>query len=169
MPNVSCKICGKDFYVKPNHIKLGWGKYCSIDCRTKSQLKGQTVSCNYCGNSTYKSPHSLLHSKSKKYFCDKKCQTNWRNKQYLEENSKNWKNGIRAYRNILKRDVRVPKCVFCGIEREILLVVHHLDKNRKNNKISNLIWLCHNCHFLVHHDIDTSKKLILTLKVNKTC
>jgi predicted HNH restriction endonuclease len=26
-----------------------------------------------------------------------------------------------------------------------------VDKNRKNNKIKNLIWLCRNCHFLIHN------------------
>ncbi|MBI4281264.1 HNH endonuclease [Candidatus Uhrbacteria bacterium] len=31
-----------------------------------------------------------------------------------------------------------------------VLLVHHIDENRKNNVLSNLVWLCRNCHFLVH-------------------
>lgn len=132
-------------------------------------MKGVTVRCDYCGKSTYKAPHSLLHSISKKYFCDKRCQTNWRNKQYTGKKNKNWKNGIRVYRDILKRANIAPKCVLCGIDYEMLLVVHHLDKNRKNNDISNLIWLCPNCHYLVRHDDQYHNKLPTSLKCDQTC
>jgi predicted HNH restriction endonuclease len=31
-----------------------------------------------------------------------------------------------------------------------VLAVHHVDQNRTNNKVTNLAWLCHNCHHLVH-------------------
>jgi hypothetical protein len=27
-----------------------------------------------------------------------------------------------------------------------------VDGNRKNSEVRNLEWLCHNCHYLVHHD-----------------
>jgi len=39
------------------------------------------------------------------------------------------------------------------------LIVHHIDKNRNNNGIENLIWLCQNCHYLVHHYTDDRKRL----------
>lgn len=46
----------------------------------------------------------------------------------------------------------IPKiCRLCKTKDIRVLAVHHIDKNRKNNKISNLAWLCHNCHLLVHH------------------
>lgn len=159
MTKVICHICKKEFKVKPNQVRRGWGKYCSVICRNESQRIGQNVNCSFCAKKIYKSPHSLLHSKSKLYFCDKHCQTRWRNREYVEEKSINWKNGIRTYRNILKRNKKTPKCLNCGISNEILLVVHHLDKNRQNNKVSNLIWLCHNCHYQVHHDKIAENKL----------
>jgi len=28
----NCLTCGKEFITKPNHIKKGWGKYCSKKC-----------------------------------------------------------------------------------------------------------------------------------------
>lgn len=30
--NCKCLICGKEFHVKPSHIKTGEGKYCSYSC-----------------------------------------------------------------------------------------------------------------------------------------
>lgn len=152
MPVTFCIICQKEFYAKLNHQKRGWGKYCSVQCRNRSLMKGEYVICGSCGKSIYKSPKSLLHSKSKNYFCNKKCQTTWRNKRFVGENSKNWINGIRAYRNIIKRTNLTEECFLCGISLKIVLVVHHVDKNRKNNNAANLVWLCRNCHHLVHND-----------------
>lgn len=43
------------------------------------------------------------------------------------------------------------KCCECGFDKEEVLQVHHIDKNRQNNDLSNLIVLCANCHLLKHH------------------
>lgn len=42
------------------------------------------------------------------------------------------------------------KCCKCGYSNIDALEVHHIDKNRKNNEISNLEILCANCHVLTH-------------------
>jgi 5-methylcytosine-specific restriction endonuclease McrA len=39
----------------------------------------------------------------------------------------------------------------CGEGDIRMLAVHHIDQDRKNYKVENLVWLCHNCHHLVHH------------------
>lgn len=150
--NSKCLICGKDFYSKPSHKKLGWGKYCSRTCTNKSQLKGKYFKCSICGKSVYKSPKEQKHSVSGKFFCSKSCQTLWRNSYFIEERSVNWKNGEKSYRNILKRSKNKPICILCGINNEVVLAAHHKDHNRLNNSLENLVWLCLNCHFLVHHD-----------------
>lgn len=161
MPQVNCRICKKEFYIKPSHLKYGWGKYCSRSCVFKSQLKGKWVECHICGKKIYRAPKSLIHSQSGNFFCNKSCQTIWRNQVYVEENSANWKNGEKAYRNILKRSNKKQICVLCRIADERVLVVHHIDHNRTNNKLGNLIWLCLNCHHLVHHDMNLEKLLLL--------
>lgn len=159
MPIVKCKTCNKDFYVKPSHQKIGWGKYCSIICRSKSQMKGKKFSCNVCGKQIYRSPKQIIHSKSRLYFCSKKCQTFWRNRFFVGEKHINWINGEYSYREILKRAHIDKVCKLCGIDNKLILNVHHIDHNRQNNHISNLIWLCFNCHFLVHHDHRSEKSL----------
>lgn len=100
MPLVKCLLRGAKFYVKPSHQLLGWDKYCSIKCRSKSQFKGKFLKCYICKKDIYRSPKSLLRSKSKNFFCTKSCQTIWRNGKYVDKNSKNWKNGESSYRNI---------------------------------------------------------------------
>lgn len=163
MPNVDCKICEKEFYVKPNHQKLGWGKFCSIQCRTKAQFKGKIVKCFNCCKKIYRSPSQLKKSKSGKHFCTKSCQTFWRNTYFVEEKHANWKNGIRTYRKILERSGKKPFCALCKINNKRILTAHHKDRNRNNNKLSNLVWLCLNCHYLVHHDKKLDKKIMKVL------
>ena len=159
MPIVTCKICSKSFYAKPSHLKLGWGKYCSNACRSKSQLNGKYVKCFVCSKQIYRSNSSLVHSKSQKYFCSKKCQTLWRNSIYIEDRSPNWINGISSYRDIMSRKSLINECKVCGIKDKRILIIHHIDHNRKNNDVSNLVCLCLNCHFLVHHDENIGKRL----------
>lgn len=158
MPSVSCIVCNKEFYAKPNHLKLGWGKHCSLYCRNITMKKGRLVNCYTCNKEIYKSLYHLNHSKSKNYFCDKSCQTRWRNSLYTGKGHKNWKGGVKSYREILNRNGQKPICTVCRTEDIRILAVHHKDVNRQNNDITNLIWLCHNCHFLVHHDKKVNKE-----------
>ncbi len=152
MPEVKCRLCLRSFYAKPNHIRLGWGKFCSIDCRSKAQLKGKLVNCAICDKSIYRSPRMISHSRSGKHFCSKSCQTLWRNTIYVGEKSTNWINGENAYRKILIRRGKRSICAICRTTDQRVLNAHHKDHQRDNNKIDNLIWLCLNCHYLVHHD-----------------
>jgi len=42
------------------------------------------------------------------------------------------------------------KCIECGYSNVDALEVHHIDKDRTNNNLSNLEVLCANCHKLTH-------------------
>jgi len=159
MPIVKCKLCKTEFYIKPSHQKLGWGKYCSISCRSKSQFSGKLVKCFVCKKEIYRQNNKIVRSKSKKYFCTKKCQTLWRNSIYVEDRSPNWINGNKSYREIMSRRNLLSRCLLCSIEEKRILIIHHLDKNRTNNLTENLRCLCHNCHFLVHHYKEFDDKL----------
>lgn len=165
MPLTLCQICKSEFYVKPTHKKRGWGIYCSISCRTKGQLQGKTFPCYVCSKEVYRSPLDIKKSKSGKYFCNKTCQTIWRNKiLFIGENYLNWKNGKSAYRSILEAEGIKKQCTICYIEDERVIIVHHIDKDRTNNNVTNLIWLCNNCHYLVHHYKEEQKKLYSIIK-----
>ncbi len=151
MALVTCTFCGKNFNAKPYWIKKGYGKYCSPTCQYAGMRKGKEMPCFICGKDSYKKPKQLKGSKSKLFFCGKSCQTRWRNQLYVGNKHSNFTTGLHSYRSVLSRH-KVPKlCRWCKTTDIRVLAVHHIDKNRKNNKLSNLAWLCHNCHFLVHH------------------
>ncbi len=70
----------------------------------------------------------------------------------------NWKGGYsvkdygRDFNEYLKRSVRERdgfECVNCK-ENKMILHVHHIDENKKNNEIGNLVTLCARCHRLLH-------------------
>jgi hypothetical protein len=159
MPYVECRICSKEFYIKPSHYKIGWGKYCSIACRSKAQNKGKMVKCAVCEKEIYRSPGALKHSISGKSFCSKSCQTIWRNITNTGNKNNNWKNGERAYRSIIKRSGKRQICYLCRTNDTRVLMVHHKDNDRTNNRLDNLIWLCCNCHYLAHHYKEINVKI----------
>lgn len=164
MPTVKCRCCSKEFYSKPSWIRKGFGKFCSALCHHESQKNGEIVNCFICKKKTYKTLKALKSSKSRKYFCGKSCQAKWRNTEFIGEKHANWTTGEYAYRSILRRHKIVQVCTLCRTKDVRVLAVHHIDENHYNNDVQNLTWLCHNCHFLVHHDNLEKQKLLSKLK-----
>lgn len=58
----------------------------------------------------------------------------------------NWNGGITIYRKLKES---VDHCEACE-EKNIPFEVHHIDKNRRNNSIKNLLKLCRKCHKHFH-------------------
>jgi hypothetical protein len=146
----TCVICGKTYSSKPNWQKRG-RKCCSMKCRNEAQKTGEFVKCHICGKAVWRTPRDFRDSESQQFFCGKHCQTIWRNHRYTGENHSNWKGGKASYRKRLLRTRRVRKCRVCDNNDERILTVHHKDKDRNNNCVENLEWLCCNCHFLEHN------------------
>jgi hypothetical protein len=99
----------------------------------------------------YKKSKDILESKNNKFFCSVKCSNEWLGTKSRGEKHPNWVSGKSSYRNILKRKSDDIVCLLCHETNKLVLIVHHIDHNRDNNKVTNLAWLCRNCHFLVHH------------------
>lgn len=150
MPQVSCKICHKEFYSKPYHIRHGYGIYCSKKCHYLDMRRGKYVTCHICAKEIWKKPKDLKQSKSKLFFCNKSCQTIWRNKEFKGVKHPNWRGGEHTYKRVMKENGIKPICTTCRLTDKRVLIIHHIDHNRKNNILENLMWLCRNCHYLIH-------------------
>ena len=146
-----CLICSKVLYVKKFHASKGWGKYCSKKCQFKGQWNGRWLKCDSCGKKIYRRISDIKKSRSKKFFCSRNCHCSWENENVrCGENAPNWVAGHTVYRILMRRRKIEEKCKKCGLRDRRVLIVHHRDKNRKNNSLENLEWLCHNCHYIVH-------------------
>ena len=91
--------------------------------------------CNYCGE------EFLTLSSSPNLFCSKEC---WRKPRTKVSN----------HDTLIKRleDYHVlTVCVACGLDDYRIMVVHHKNRNRKDNNVENLEVLCPNCHALLHY------------------
>ena len=146
----NCQVCQTEFYAKPYFVRLGQAKFCSRKCSAIDQKRGKAVKCSTCEKEIWRTPKDFDRSKSKLFFCNKTCQTIWRNSYFSGENHANWNGGESSYREVMKRTGNPKVCADCGNKDERVIVVHHKDRNRKNNKPDNLKWLCRNCHCLEH-------------------
>lgn len=138
----TCIECKKE-YVK----KYKEQKYCSFLCHGINKFK--IKKCLYCGKE-FKVPNCVdKRSSMSGSFCSLYCVNSFR----VGENNPNWHGGCsfepygtlfnRSFKkNILKK--YSYRCILCGITKK--LVVHHIDYNKQNNDIENLIVLCRSCH-----------------------
>ena len=163
MPHVNCIFCKKLFYAKPHWLRKGWGKYCSSFCQHRASKNGRIVACFICREKVYRQKRFLKRSESKKYFCSRGCQLRWRHSIFVGPEHANWRHGGNAYKDIMMRRKVPPVCKLCSQKDSQILMVHHLDHDRKNNELSNLCWLCHNCHFLVHHYRVEKERLMVSI------
>lgn len=144
---LSCDVCGKERIIQTRFIASFEGKHwCDRGCM--SVLKGTAIksSCAHCGKEFIRSRSKLSKPKSGLSFCNKKCKD--AASLYLEEirpehySDKNYRDrAFRAY---------APICMECGFSNIKALEVHHIDRDRSNNKLSNLKILCANCHRIEH-------------------
>lgn len=157
--NIKCIICNKIFYVEKYRRKKA--RFCSYECYWKF-LKGKpNIILKKYGqtrlgdrNSFFGKRHTpktkKLISKSRKGKCHGELNPNWRDNASLEEYGKAFGRKIR--RQVRFRDKYI--CQLCGcpeIESIRKLSVHHIDYDKKNNKMSNLISLCNPCHLKTNH------------------
>jgi hypothetical protein len=70
--------------------------------------------------------------------------------RYKGEGNPHYKNGIRTGKRMILEIKQM--CEFCGTNKD--LHVHHIDKNRQNNQLSNLKLLCRSCHSKEHRGIE---------------
>ena len=158
MDTVTCAFCQKQFTKKRSQIKLSIKHYCSIACSEKGRRMGKNILCSSCGTEVYRSRKDLNGSKSGEYFCSNPCLLKWIYEKY--DGHPNWKGGkYPSYREKLIKNDTQPMCLLCTEGDIRMLAVHHVDKNRLNNVVTNLVWLCHNCHYLIHHYKEEEYKL----------
>jgi len=154
MITLICLYCKKDFSVKP--YRKDKAICCSRKClwhitrekrepfrlnkiigKTAHNNKSVAYKCLFCNKEFFDSP-----SRKRKY-CSKQCV----NKPIKEL----WKAKFTTVRKNMIRRGMVNECKKCGYNQfPEILGIHHIDENRENNSLENLIVLCPNCHSLEH-------------------
>ena len=161
-----CEVCKITFYRHRSQIAQGEGRTCSRKCmgiwksqscigeRGANWRGGCTieVSCRQCGE-----PFTTTKSKRKNgrgKFCSTECYNRYFSENYCRENSYGWRGGTTKYPRGWKRALREQirerdgrECQICGSpENGHKHHVHHIDYDRENLALTNLITLCRSCH-----------------------
>ena len=148
-----CDYCGNE-YKKQARIAIGskYEHYCSVGCGNAANINNNLVvcTCAHCSKVFTRTKAKLKNAKHDIYFCSRGCKD--KGQSYIKEiQPEHYGTGEHSYRT--KALNNLPnKCAICSYDNVDALEVHHIDKNRENNSLSNLLVLCANCHTLVHKD-----------------
>lgn len=112
------------------------------------------VNCSNCGKKIRKTKSRLLSSKHGVYFCSRKCKDIGQQIGGIKEiQPQHYGKTQTNYRKIAFREYK-KVCSICGYDEfPDILQVHHIDENRLNNNIENLLVVCPNCHSKIHHKL----------------
>jgi hypothetical protein len=147
-------------------------KYCSHACKGKAnsgenhvKFNQTTTNCFRCGTSI-----TLVESALReKNFCGQSCKNAHHSEEMLASNNPRFKHGdwlgivkpkllYKGFTNKIKQQVRERdgnRCVICSIPKEehgFNLHVHHIDYDKTNNELYNLVCVCRHCHGKIHGD-----------------
>lgn len=153
----TCIICGKEFKQYASNYKTNTPKYCSRMCYHISTRKDRSCTCENCGKIFNKKC-----AKEKRRFCSNDCFAEWKRKR--ERNITTGKDG---YRYIWLSDGTAIKEHIYVMEKHLGRklkrgeCVHHIDRNRSNNSISNLCLMTIGEHSRLHRrlEIEEGKRL----------
>jgi len=152
---LTCDTCLSLFLKRTSFIKEK--NFCSRECSFKHQQNRALKNCSYCATE-FNIPISKLKSKSGLYFCTRKCKDEAQRIEngFTALHPDHYNTGHTKYKNKAFRTYP-HECHVCKYgEHAELLQVHHIDSNRLNADIENLIILCPICHLAI-----TIKKAVM--------
>lgn len=138
--NTQCVVCKTPIYRRPIEIRRG-KVFCSSACYGLSSRKENP--CLVCGT-------AILASKNKKT-CSRSCANTQR--AGIKYKVGGPRDKVKDQRMIKLRLIakKGKCCERCGYAKLEILHVHHRDRNRNNNHLSNLELICPNCHYEEHY------------------
>ena len=143
---VTCNYCYSKFLKR-----LKWVKplnFCNHKCKALYYKQNIEYKCSYCNNTFLSDKSRVNGSKSGLLFCSRLCKDNAQKIDSGIDQLKlpHYNDGYSEYRNRAFNKYK-PECEYCKYSECIgILEVHHLDSNRLNGALENLVILCPTHH-----------------------
>lgn len=159
-----CLECNRKIYRSPSQVATSGLMFCSLQCSGAylGRLKRETEStnCTWCGKEIYRKPsqQGLVDGN----FCSMTCHGKWLSEHRRGEIAFNWRGGKATdphgpgWTEGLKGIVRMRDGYICTVcktqEGDIAHCVHHIDYDKRNHDLINLVTLCSRCHGKTGHN-----------------
>jgi hypothetical protein len=147
---ITCDVCGALVIRQKRYLKdVGGLHFCTPTCKAFLSKTRILTNCGLCGKEFSLRKSTLEKgTKSGLNFCSREC-ADLAKGELEGARVVHFNTGRHNYR--AKALSRLENsCSVCGLEDTRCLVVHHIDKDRDNNKLDNLQILCANCHMITH-------------------
>ena len=141
-PNTQCLVCKKLIYRRPVEMRNNNARlFCGLACYGVANRKEKP--CVICGK--------LILASANKKTCSRACAN--KNRAGIKYRIGRPRDKVKDQRSIKLRLIaeRGKKCERCGFAKLEILHVHHKDRNRAHNELSNLELICPNCHATEHY------------------
>jgi len=148
-----CRQCGEPF-VRYRSAARSKPMYCGLPCTRMASRRRREVLCAFCGKAFQRRLSQLEHAKSSGIqFCSRRCKDRaqgldggaafsaMRPPHYSGDGVTYRRRALRHYGSA---------CRICRYSNERVLIVHHKDGDRNNNKLDNLEVLCPTHHAEYH-------------------
>jgi hypothetical protein len=145
----SCLGCGVE-YIRRKSGSNGLKVYCSPACARQATRRPVALTCAMCQKEFTKSPSKLSNSKSGLMFCSLACKHRSQHWEHGIDEAKPGHYGTGENYKLIAYRAYPAECMDCGEQFFPILVVHHKDGDRSNNKVENLEVLCQNHHAIRH-------------------
>lgn len=168
-----CKVCNKKFNTNTERIKDGRGKYCSRICQFKGMRREVNIPCSICKkivtkrySETFKG-NKIGNKKILRHYCSVKCRRlgsslfdSKRLTNYQKENIGYFKqvlgkkglsistDGYYIFNNIKVHRLLMEK--YIGRKLLPTEIVHHINFNKLDNRLENLIIVNRSEHNKLH-------------------
>ena len=139
--NTKCCVCDTLIYRRPSLLKESDGRaFCSVSCYGIHCRNERP--CIVCGKPIL----AHFHKKT----CSRSCaNTNRAGTKYIGSPLKDKVRNQQSLKLRLLKD-RGKKCERCGYRKFEILQIHHKNRSRIDNDMSNLELICPNCHYEEH-------------------
>lgn len=119
---LNCAKCGREFYVHQCRAKRGQVKFCSVICHRSEGIL----------------PKAKPILPGEGLSVPDRVRLRWA--EII---------GVKKRQSLILQRSACERCSFADTR---VLVIHHKDRNPKNNHVSNLEVLCPNCHAIEHYE-----------------
>lgn len=150
MFETQCSYCGKRVQKRTADRGRYKDRFCSQECQYAFRTTQKFYKCDHCGKQVSRSPATI---KGLHIFCSRSCATTYRNKRRTGKNHPSYIDGKTSYRSKALEHYGVychnPDCELKELDLQIpekMFDVHHIDGDRSNNELPNLVVLCVWCH-----------------------